>query len=625
MPRLTPFIALLMGSWLASASAELDTSQWPSDVSTAWPAGSGQARIELRGDYLPGHGVELIERAAVRNERLTSSAEVGAERLWLFAPFGNFEDFSGGRLELVTDLTLRHGGREVSLQNLVLVPAEQHRVPTLQIHDPAGHHLANLTHMHIVIHPDRGTVTLDNGNISATATLAERLGQPDLAGMPIGQAWLELAIDIPPGADVSGQGIDLSGRGMTCDDRPYWPQDGHELDVELIAIGSVAGGGFEPESGQLKITPSATLKNAGEADVPWFRQFQPASPSLYPHEPRDQHPFLVWNAYRIMDGRIEQLAASGTKHAFLTINVNCDLNCGNSNILWPGCEDTYGVGNNDTTTYQGPRDEIEASQGLWDSCESFFDPECNDSQSGYAGDWLNRLLVEPEELDHAAAEYFLDSWYVIQYDVDIWNTMGYHSINPSQGGSGGYTFNPLGEFTQGPPLSEWVPEGRGDPMEAHQVIEVPSLTPDEPYPYNMPQGHLRVLARVHELDNGLYRYNYAVMNYDFDRGVRSFSIPLAEGVNVSETWMGGPPDVLTSPWDQRVTPNAVVFSALDGEHLPWFTLYNFEVVTDTAPVSGGVVGFRASGSEEPRAIQVSMPAPGSELPIFQDRFRAPNS
>ncbi|MEE4331201.1 MAG: hypothetical protein V2J10_10050 [Wenzhouxiangella sp.] len=612
--------------FVASLPVIADSPAWQPDSTTIWPASGGQARLELRGDFLPDHGVEVLQGTGQRHERFTAPVPVMGGALWIYAPFGNFEDFSGGELMLATDLTLRHRGRELVLDRLLLRPAEQERIPVLQMFDADGNHLANVTHIHALLHHDAALATLHNADVTATARLAEMLGQPALTDLPIGQLWLDLTLDIPSGADLSGQGIDFSGRGLSCDTRPWWPQDGYVADVELIAMGQVAGGGFEPNSGHLKITPSATLKNAGDADVPWFRQFDPAPPSLYPHDPRDQHPFLLWNLYRIKDGRIEQLAASGTKHAFFTINVNCDLNCFNGNILWPGCEDTYAVNNNDSSTYQGPRSEIDASKGLWDSCNSFFDSDCNGSQDGFSGQWNNRLLVDPAELDHADADYFMGAWYVIQYDVDIFNTMGYRSINPNQGGSGGYTFNPLGTFTNGSPLSEWVAEGGADPLAGHELIVVPSLTPDEPYPFNMPQGHLRVLARAEDLGDGTWRYRYAVMNFDFDRGVDAFTVPLADDAEVLDTWMGGPPDVLSGAWSATVFDDRVVFSSPGGRggFLPWYTLYNFELVTDQAPVEGGLVRLGAVGKVEPDVIDVDMPAPGNALlidpMIFEDRF-----
>ncbi len=590
----------------SGAQAELP---WQPDSSSVWPAAGGQVRIELRGDYLADFGVEVADGSRPQPARYSSQWPVGeaSGTLWIFAPFGNFEWISGGQIRLETDLSLAFQANRLPLSQMVLVPGEHHRIPVLQLHDAAGNHLANVTHIHADLHHARQLITLHNADIIATNRLAEMLGQPALAGMPLGQMWLDLAIDIPVMADLSRQSVDFSGQGLSCDNRPFWPQDGHQVDVALIDMGIVSSGGFDPAAGYLKITPSATLKNVGVADVPWVQQFE--SSSLYPHQPRDQHPFLRWNLYRIHDGRIEQLAASGTKHAFWTINVNCDLNCGSGRVLWPGCEDVYGTGSNDTSTYQGPRDEIAASLGLWDNCGSFFDPACTGSQTQGAGEWSHRLLVDTDELDHADATYFLDSWYVVQFDIDIWNTMGYHRINPTQTTSGGYTFGPLGPFTQGPPVGEWVAPGDPDPMADHQLVVVESLTPDALYPDNMPQGHARVLVRVEALPEGGYRYRYAVMNYDLDRGIQAFRVP-ADGVQISETWMGGPPDELSSPWPASESGGMLSFSAPGGDFLSWFTLYNFEFVADAAPVTRSVE-LDLAGRSLPSTVTVTTLAPGT--------------
>ncbi|MDP1270841.1 hypothetical protein, partial [Klebsiella pneumoniae] len=87
------------------------------------------------------------------------------------------------------------------------------------------------------------------------------------------------------------------------------------VDVALIQIGTVAYQGRQGVGGPIKVAPSATLKSLGFGDAAWIPKFQTLSFYDIPGYPRDQHPFLVWNMYRIADGRIEQLGASGVKHA----------------------------------------------------------------------------------------------------------------------------------------------------------------------------------------------------------------------------------------------------------------------------------------------------------------------
>ena len=262
-------------------------------------------------------------------------------------------------------------------------------------------------------------------------------------------------------------GAELAGTPPGCSERPIWPQNGdYEADVTLINMSQIAYQGTNDVTGRIKIAPSARLKNEGLADIPWIGHFDDLG--LYvdemgqPYTPEDQHPFLVWNVYKVDDGRMQMLAGSGVKHAFLTINTGLDCqNCGSSNVLWPGCEDVYSAGNNDTATYQGPRGEIETSLGLWDNCRSFFDPDCTGNQTDYATSYQHRLMVDPDEFQQPNTEYFIDAWYVIQYDVNIWNGMGFRPIDPAPSG-GGWTMNP-GPYEQGPVISQWVPEDNTDP------------------------------------------------------------------------------------------------------------------------------------------------------------------
>jgi hypothetical protein len=513
-------------------------------------------------------------------------------------------------------LTLRRGKRSVSLASLYLQPAEHESLAILQLFDGEGNHLANVTHLHLSLDRERSRMDLRNAGVTASAQLARMLDQPALAGLPIGELRLDLAFRVPPGADVSGRGLDLSGQGLSCADRPLWPQDGHPVDVALIAIGEVAPQALQQSTGLLKIAPSATLKSVGAGDVPWIRQFT-SNPAYDPRQPRDQHPFLVWNLYRLHDGRLEQLAASGVKHAFFTVNRNCTINCGDDNILWPGCEDTYSFFTNDLSTFQGPRSEIEPHLGYWNSCGSFFDPACSGGQTGYAGQWLHRLLVDPDELLVDDGQYFMDAWYVVQYDVDIWNSMGYRAIEPGQDPKAAGNMA-RGDFQSGSPVGEWVPENTLSATSAHQVIVVESATPDGRYPGNMPLGHVRALARVEDLGDGRFRYRYAIMNFDLSRGLHEFRIPLPDDASLEEPWMGGPPDVLEAAWPHERSSGWVSFRAPPGQALPWFTLYNFELVTDARPATTSSALLISDSEDRQMVLQASLPVPDTSL--FRDRF-----
>ncbi|MGY6553787.1 MAG: hypothetical protein ACXIUM_04600 [Wenzhouxiangella sp.] len=579
-----------------------------------WQAHSGDMELEIRGDFLPDFGVQIEHHGqpVTRRQRISFQVET-LEPFQLLVPFGNLEalDPTVGLARLRTGLSLRHGDRVVNLDTLTLTSGAWRKHPAFVARDAQGRPMLTLTHMHILAEHQRGLLTVQNAEVEASGELAALLGLDVLADMPIGLGWLNLDMPVPLGADTSGQ-------APGCDARPIWPQDGQfEAEVALIAMDHVVSQGLEPGTGRVKIAPSATLKNISLADVPWFPQF--SNPAIYPYQPRDQHPFLVWNLYRIMDGRIEMLAESGVKHAFLTINQNCDINCGNSNILWPGCEDVYSAGNNDMPFYQGPKNEIVASLGLWSNCPSFFRPgPCSPpgGQTGNSGEWLNRLLVNPAEFQQPGASYFLDAWYVVQYDRNIWSTMGYRQVTPTPAGQG-WTFNP-GPFRQGALIREWVDESNPGPMADHRQIVVPSTTPDLPYPQNMPQGHLRLLVRVSETAPGRYRYNYALQNYDFDRGLDRFHIPLPPDAQVFASHFGGGPDA--AAWTPQTGRNGVSFIPPAGEVQPWFTLYNFEIETDVAPTQTSIrLGLAGHAVVDRMEVEILGPDPGPV--IFADRLQ----
>jgi hypothetical protein len=587
-----------------------------SDETQLWQAGSGEITLELRGDYLPDFGIEILDAGRAIDDRRSLSVElVAAESLAVRAPWGIFDSLTTdrGRLEAVFDLTWNRGPRTLRMERVQFRPGNRAGHPTLIAEDPEGNPLFTLSHIHLSLHPERRRMNLANAEMEASAFLAERLGLPGLAGMPIGTAWLNLALDIPASAETSGT-------PPSCADRPIWPQEGqYEADVTLIGMGNVAYQGTEPGTGLIKVAPSATLRNESLADVPWVGQFDTLPD--YPYSPRDQHPFLVWNMYEISDGRIRMMAGSGVKHAFFSINVGAQCqNCGSGNVLWPQCEDTYSSGNNDTSTYQGPRSEIDASEGLWDNCNSFFDPDCTGSQTQYSGQWLNRLLIDPARFQQPDTRYFIDAWYVVRHDVDIWNTMGYREINPTPSGTG-WLMNPSPAFNQGPTVSEWVPANPGDPMQDHDVIEVASDTPGSPYPDSMPQGHLRLLVKVTEPQPGRYRYNYALQNYDFDRALEGFQLSLPDGAEVFDIHFADVDDNDANNWEVAATNGLVEFRAPAGNALEWFTLFNFEVETDAAPVTSEVT-LNVCGQDlsENLTVETLGPAPGTSL-LFGDAFR----
>ncbi len=630
-----PLFAALCGLAMVASATDTDVPEWRDpanhDASAIWSTWSGAGEFELRADYLARSDLQIL----VKGRAISGAVRVPVRvrnlgSLSIFAPYGNFEAFDDGRLDVSTDIVLRYRDREVSLEQLVVTGFTNNDHPALRVSDGKGRHLLTVAHPHVIADQERQLLTIHNADISATAALAEALDFPEFADYPFGMAWFDLNLHIPPDADL--RGFSDPARGLSCSGRPNWPQDSalgnlYQVDVRLINIGQVAYQGAN--SNGIKVAPSATLKSVNDTgDAAWIPKF--SSNGLYPYSPPDQHPFLVWNMYRIADGRIEQLGASGVKHAFLTLNFNCTINCGSGNVLWPGCEDVYGTGTNNSNSSQGPRYDIIPSDGLFFSNGSFFDPGRTGSQTNSSSSFENRLVVDPAELQTAGAEYFLDSWYVVMADIDIWNSMGFHSINPNQSG-GSWSFGPLGPFTNGATIENWVAADTADPTESHETIVVASETPGALYPANLPQGHLRVLGKATEVAPGRWRYNYAVQNYDFDRNIDQVRIPLPASAQLFDTWFGAPvvDGVQVADWTIERVGSELVFTAPAGvppntNALSWFSLFNFEVETDLPPVDGrGTMTLEVADAGSPSQLTSEIVAPGFLEDIFLDGFETP--
>jgi hypothetical protein len=130
------------------------------------------------------------------------------------------------------------------------------------------------------------------------------------------------------------------------------------------------------------------------------------------------------------------------------------------------------------------------------------------------------------------------------------------------------------------------------------------------------EGHAKVAVKVTDLGNGKWRYNYAVMNFDFARaetqgaepnlrvvsnqGFDSFGVPVAAGVSILSpaSDLGG--TALNGNWRSSIAGGQLTWSNNGslggiGSHgtppaslptLDWGTLYSFSFISNAAPVAG---------------------------------------
>jgi hypothetical protein len=478
---------------------------------------------------------------------------------------GRFLDFAGGSIQHRGGPTLQRDDGSISLAGFTLRAGPEPQ--SLELASATGERLFYGMLPHYDIDATRGVFDVFNVDLQVSEALAARWNRPELAGVAVGLLTLRGEIE---GWDAFA----VPAAPPTCSD---WSG---EQDVALIQMSAIQQT-FRAD-GRVVITPSARLKNVGNANVPWHSRFS----GTFPPYNNDQHPFLVWALYREVGGLFEMVAHSDVKHAFLTINQNCEPGaCTQGHILGVGCEDVYSVGTN--SGHLGPRSEVSAYTGKWAHCNepapntpSHYDqvaPFCSaDNNGGGEDGFAHRLVVHDTDLSVAGANYYFASWYLVRDDVNIFNNMGWRQITPSFSGST-WTFGFASSFTNGSALDAWVNPLAPPAGTANATHEEPGA------------GTVQVAVRTTPVGRGFHKYVYAVHNHDFDPKVDSFSVPLPAGVNASQIRFTDLDDNAVNNWARAVVAgDSITWTATEGARMPWGTMFTFSFVANTAPVATSV-------------------------------------
>jgi hypothetical protein len=559
--------SIAVSPWLENLNKENKQQQ----LDLRWKASGGQADVKFMYNKLNDLNIQISPKPEFADKHWDYNHLVfpisNNSKLELQMPYGNIEKVTAGLLSVDSNFSISNGAHTVQVNSFRLVPTESplnnSDIVTFRMIDQNDRHLFTIDSVHIEYDKAKGLLLMSNMDLFASKELAQLLDKPVLANQVVGQIHTYSTLTIPAEAET-----DL--RGETCATHPIWPPEA-DVDVQLIDIGAVQ---WMRNIGADKIivAPSARLKNIGTAEVPWYQQF-----TTPPHDPynNDQHPFLNWAIYREIDGRFEQLGVSGIKHAFLTINSNCTINCGSSHILWLGCEDVYGTGNNDSSFALGPRAEIEAFTGVWENCGSFFDPmPCTGShQQSSNGTDENRLSVYTADLtDPAVTSMYMQAWYLIRDDVNIFNSMGYRSIAPTPSG-GGWNMNRGPVFKNGAALDNYVTPDTLSAMETSQSQKTG-------------EGQFTVASKVVDLGGGLYRYNYAIENYEFDPRFINYHIPLSDTASFTNPVFSDPEHDDLNNWQFDHSNGQLNVVGSDQNEQDWGMLFSFSFTSDSPPIQG---------------------------------------
>jgi len=552
-----------------------------------------------------------------------------------------------GGLQHAGGFVMDFPGGHADLRGFVLKPDT--RAPfALDIVGGDGHTWFTLDRGHYQFEDGNRTFALHYMNLRLSAYFAQQMKRPEFAGLAVGGA--DTLSPLPPAESATIQSSVCSA--------PWPGQSGAQADIQMVYQSADAESGAPDSIHFMRCglpdgtgvyhdaactqsstdrgvvwAPDTSLLNIGSATVSWHRMF---SGTFAPYG-NDQHPFLVWNLYRVdQDGALRQLGASGAKHAFNTINKTCG--CSDHGNNYPTCEDSYSLSSNDiaaetTPNYLGPRSEIVPATGQWGRCFSVFDKSCGGTQDADAGaqnDFQYRLLVSESDIMAAGASYYFEYWYVVRDQANIYDAMGSRPLGiakiPGSGGAYVWQATP-GTFVNGPVVNQWV-----DPVAPAAGALNSELS--------TPEGHARVAVKTTALGGGLYRYNYAVMNFDFARGVidpahadepnvhvlsadgfAAFTLPVHPNATLADFAFSDADDDGGNDWIATRGADSVRWQSPSAHPLNWGTLYRFSFTANFAPLAADAV-LDVAGAGSPGSYAAGTLAPLDDV-IFRDGFGEP--
>ena len=430
------------------------------------------------------------------------------------------------------------------------------------------------------------------GELVLTTAGATILGVPEAAGKALGTLRLDAGI-----AGHEARRIDASSAPATRPETAAPQQRNHicltaTSDVIVAALQSV--GRYAREGDIIGFAVGTTACNLGEGRACWIAY-------------NNNHPVIIQDMFRLKDDKFEHIGMSWVKHGFYAVSQSLCGPCNDptdGSELGAGCSDPYSASLNGVQTNMSPRATVNAYTGYFPyPWSGWTGPP---PESGIE----RRLQVHFADLDPALNEgalFFVQGNYVMAQEARVEthdNNVSYREAHLQEclpgdevtfkeclPGNEGFKVRPVASAaTQRaqPAVRAWQDY---DP----QVVETDLRVPGE--------GLFILAAKATDLGTGIWRYSYALYNQNSDRSGRSFSVPLPEGVNLSNVgfhdvdYHSGEPYDLTD-WPANLTGDAIVWSTdpwppgetedPNSNALRFNTLYNFYFDAAVEPASTNV-------------------------------------
>ncbi|MFT4541181.1 MAG: hypothetical protein ACI835_003642, partial [Planctomycetota bacterium] len=374
----------------------------------------------------------------------------------------------------------------------------------------------------------------------------------DVAGIVQGQTYF---------VQIGGYNSSSNGTGnLTLDPIIIVPP----VDGPDIAVSGVGNNDFinYGTSGAIRAYSFATTScNVGDEVVIWESGIG------------NNHPLIAQSLFRVQNGRIEQLGYSFLKHGFCAVNENSCGTCQTTSCatLGIGCADTYSASLNDGDNGASKR-SVNATTGTYVG---------NPGPTGDPVTINGRLQVQDSEL---TGTLIAESQYISEHDHSeglARNNASWRQV--SVDGNGNLSGNGAVNMFD-PAIFAWQALGGALVNEAENTDEGGVGV----------HGYFFVGYEATDLGGGLYRYEYAVQNFNSDRCGQAFEVPLPAGVTPTSVFFrdvnhhSGDPFSNTD-WAFTSTGGVVRWASetyaqnQDANALRWGTLFNFGFTANAAP------------------------------------------
>jgi hypothetical protein len=361
-------------------------------------------------------------------------------------------------------------------------------------------------------------------------------------------------------------------------------------------------------NGEVGVSFQNQLCNPGTVPIEW------RAPML------QDHPFFSFLVVRLQNDRLIQVSDwSFCKHAFLSLNS--PSSCGGTCVQPPAgsaqlgvrCSDIYSNGNNADRNYLGPPAEIDPWLGNWNPVGSYFDRGFPDvgapGNSNGARSTItptdavmNRVTIQEADVLGAPSGSLFFQIQVIHQGEPASNRDNNVMSRPFNlnwsGTSWSASTTGLPTATLGTALTRWP----------GAQIDMAGNGNDD--------GRFQIACKVTGPTNGLWHYEYAVLNLDNHRGGAAFRLPVCSTGRVLNLGFRDIDKNALNDWTVTVGNGEIAWQAAAGNAHNWNQLFNFWFDSDVGPVAGQATIDQARVGPGALSFAVPTQVPGLQHGVY---------